>query len=84
MLILDEATSALDNITEKKIEKALKKLTKWKTSIIIAHRLSTIQHVDRIFLLEKWKIIEQWNYEELMNKKEKFYKLANPENLILG
>jgi len=84
VLILDEATSALDNITEKKIEKALKKLTKGKTSIIIAHRLSTIQHVDRIFMLEKGKIIEQGSYEELMNSKEKFYKLANPENLILG
>lgn len=84
ILILDEATSALDNATEKKIEKALKKLMKWKTSIIIAHRLSTIQHADIICMLENGKIVESWNYEELMKKKWKFYNLANPDKLILG
>lgn len=83
ILILDEATSALDNTTEKKIEKALKKLMKWKTSIIIAHRLSTIRHVDTIFVLEKWKIVEVGDYDELMKKKSKFYALANPDKLIL-
>jgi len=83
ILLLDEATSALDNTTEKKIEKALKKLMKWKTSIIIAHRLSTIQHVDRIFVLEHGKIVEVGNYQELMKKKKKFYTLANPDKLIL-
>ncbi len=83
ILILDEATSALDNVTEKKIEKALKKLMQWKTSIIIAHRLSTIRHADKIYMLENGKIVEQWNYEELMKKEKKFYNLANPEKLIL-
>ncbi len=83
ILILDEATSALDNTTEKKIEKALKKLMRGKTSIIIAHRLSTIQHVDRIFVLERGKIVETWNYEELIAKKWKFYTLAHPDKLIL-
>lgn len=83
ILILDEATSALDNVTEKKIEKALKKLMKNKTSIIIAHRLSTIQHVDRIFVLENGKIVESGNYETLMKNKKKFYNLANPDKLIL-
>jgi ABC-type multidrug transport system fused ATPase/permease subunit len=83
ILILDEATSALDNITEMKIEKALKKLMKWKTSIIIAHRLSTIMHVDRIFVLENGRVAEQGNYEDLMSKKKKFYNLANPDKLIL-
>ncbi len=83
ILILDEATSALDNKTEKLIQKALDKLMKNRTSIIIAHRLSTIQNADKIFMLENWKIVESWNYEELMNKKAKFYNLANPDNLIL-
>lgn len=83
ILILDEATSALDNLTEKKIEKALKKLMKWKTSIIIAHRLSTIRHADKIYMLENGKIVESWNYEELMEQENKFYNLANPEKLIL-
>jgi len=83
ILILDEATSALDNLTEKKIEKALKKLMKWKTSIIIAHRLSTIQHADTIYMLQQGKIVEQWNYETLMKQRKKFFKLANPDKLIL-
>jgi len=83
ILVLDEATSALDNLTETKIEKALKKLMKWKTSIIIAHRLSTIMHADAIHVLEHGKIVESWWYEELMQKKKKFYNLANPDKLIL-
>ena len=84
IIILDEATSALDNRTEKLIQKSLDRLMKWKTTIIIAHRLSTIQNVDRIFVLENGKIVESWNYDELMKKKKKFYNLANPEHLILG
>jgi len=83
ILVLDEATSALDNVTEKKIEKALKKLMKWKTSIIIAHRLSTIMHADVIYVLENGQVKESWNYEWLMKQKWKFYNLANPDKLIL-
>ena len=48
--MLDEATSALDNKTEDKIQKALDKLTKGRTTLIIAHRLSTIQKANRIFV----------------------------------
>lgn len=84
ILILDEATSALDNKTEKLIQKALDELMKGRTSIVIAHRLSTIKHVDKIFMIEKWKIIESWNYEELINNKWKFFKLVNPDSLIIN
>ncbi|MCH8518702.1 ABC transporter ATP-binding protein/permease [Candidatus Gracilibacteria bacterium] len=84
ILILDEATSALDTATEKKIDLALKKLMKGKTSIIIAHRISTIRHADAICVLESGKIVELGQYEELMNKQGKFYTLANPDKLILG
>jgi ABC-type multidrug transport system fused ATPase/permease subunit len=66
------------------IQKSLDKLMKGKTSIIIAHRLSTIQSADCIYVLEQWKIVESGNYEELMNKKKKFYALANPDKLVLG
>lgn len=84
ILILDEATSALDNRTEAEIQKSLDLLLEWKTSIIIAHRLSTIKKVDRIFVLDKWKIIENWNYAELIEKKWKFFELANPDKMILN
>lgn len=84
IFILDEATSALDNKTEIQIQEALNELMKGKTSIIIAHRLSTIKNVDRIIMLEDWKIIEEWNYDELISKWGKFAQMANPDKLILS
>lgn len=84
ILILDEATSALDNKTEMEIQKSLEELLEWKTSIIIAHRLSTIKKVDRIFVLDKGKIVETWTYSELIDKKWKFFELANPDKMILN
>jgi len=83
-LILDEATSALDNKTEILIQKALDKLLKWRTSIIIAHRLTTIQNADKILMLENWKVVESWTYNELMQKQDKFFNLANPSYLIIN
>lgn len=84
ILILDEATSALDNKTEKLIQRALDNLMKWRTSIVIAHRLSTIQNSDKIFVLEDWKIVEEWTYNQLMDNKAKFFELSNPEHLIIN
>lgn len=84
ILILDEATSALDNKTEKKVQNALEKLMKGRTSIIIAHRLSTIMNADKIYLLKNWEIVEEWKYDTLMKNKNWFYNLANPDNLILS
>ena len=84
ILVLDEATSALDNKTEKQVHKALDTLMNGRTSIIIAHRLSTIQNADSIYVLENWEIVESWNYTQLMKNKAKFYKLSNPDNLIIN
>lgn len=83
IFILDEATSALDNKTEIEIQESLNELMENKTSIIIAHRLSTIQHVDRIIMLENWEIIEEWTYEELINKWWKFADLASPSKSVV-
>jgi ATP-binding cassette subfamily B protein len=74
ILILDEATSSLDSHSETLIQDALQKLIKGKTTIVIAHRLSTIRQMDRIIVLEKGKIIEDGNHEELSNKKNGLYK----------
>lgn len=83
ILVLDEATSALDTATEKKIDRALKKLMKGKTSIIIAHRLSTIRHADTICVLENGQVVETGSYEKLLNLWWKFSELVNPDALIL-
>lgn len=66
MLILDEATSNVDTQTEKKIQAAMRELTKGKTSFVIAHRLSTIQNADHILVVQDGDIIEQGNHEELL------------------
>jgi subfamily B ATP-binding cassette protein MsbA len=73
VIILDEATSSLDSITENKIKIAIEELTQDKTTIAIAHRLSTIKNTNNIVVLEKGRIVEQGQPEELLKKKGKFY-----------
>lgn len=75
ILLLDEATSSLDSISEKYIQDAMEDLMKNKTTIIIAHRLSTIRKADRIIVLDKWKIIEQWSHNQLLKSKWKYARL---------
>ncbi|EDK31811.1 multidrug resistance protein-like transporter family ABC domain protein (macronuclear) [Tetrahymena thermophila SB210] len=77
ILLLDEATSALDPQNEKIVQEALDKLMKQKTSICIAHRLSTIQDSDKIYVIESGKLVEEGTYDQLMNKKEYFFRLNN-------
>ncbi|MAH43589.1 hypothetical protein CL614_07790 [archaeon] len=74
-LILDEATSALDSKTESIIQKNIDTKLENKTLLIIAHRFSTLKNVDKIIIMDKGKIIEQGNYNELIKKKGKFYRL---------
>jgi glucan exporter ATP-binding protein len=64
--ILDEATSALDNATEARIQRALKALTKGRTTFIIAHRLTTVREADQILVLKGGRLVEQGRFDELM------------------
>ena len=66
ILVLDEATSALDNETEKLVSEAIDSLVGTKTLIIIAHRLSTVEHCDRIYLLDKGRIVKSGSYQEVV------------------
>lgn len=66
LLILDEATSNLDAVTEKAIQETIDAYSGGITTIIIAHRLSTIRRCDRIFVMEKGKIVESGSHQELM------------------
>ena len=75
VLIFDEATSALDSITEEQITETVKEISarKQQITILIAHRLSTIMHADRIYVLEKGKIVELGDHAQLLNKKGLYY-----------
>lgn len=75
ILIFDEATSALDSITEEEISATLREISAGKKQIIlmIAHRLSTIMHADRIYVLEKGKIIEEGTHNSLLETKGLYY-----------
>ncbi len=75
ILILDEATSSVDTRTEKKIQDAMTTLMKSRTSLIIAHRLSTIRDADVIVVMDKGRIAEMGNHEELLDKKGIYYDL---------
>lgn len=75
ILILDEATSSVDTRTEKRIQDAMVKLMENRTSLIIAHRLSTIQDADYIVVMDRGRIVEAGNHEELLKKEGRYYEL---------
>jgi len=77
IFVLDEATSSIDTETERKIQSALEKILKDRTSFIIAHRLSTIVNSDRILVISKGKIVEEGNHNQLIKEKGYYYNLYN-------
>jgi subfamily B ATP-binding cassette protein MsbA len=68
ILIFDEATSALDNESEKVVQEAIDHAMENRTSLVVAHRLSTVKNADRIIVLEKGRVVETGNHEELLEK----------------
>jgi ATP-binding cassette subfamily B protein len=65
VLILDEATSAVDNETEAAIQRSLEEVSQGRTTIMVAHRLSTVRHADRIWVLDRGRVVDAGTHDEL-------------------
>ena len=75
LLVFDEATSSLDSLTEEEIARTIREVAHDHSGItvLIAHRLSTVRHADRIFVLERGRVVEQGRHDELLDRKGLYY-----------
>lgn len=81
ILLLDEATSALDTESEAKVQVALERLMRGRTTLLIAHRLSTVRGADRIYVVEAGRIVEEGTHDSLMAMGGLYARLARTQNL---
>ena len=75
LLLFDEATSSLDSLTEEGITETIRAVAASRDviTLMIAHRLSTVLHADRIFVLERGRIVESGRHDELLERKGLYY-----------
>jgi ATP-binding cassette subfamily B protein len=75
LLIFDEATSALDSLTEEEITSTIREISRQEDqiTILIAHRLSTVMHADRIYVLERGRVVESGRHDELVAERGLYY-----------
>lgn len=81
ILLLDEATSALDTESEAQVQAALSRLMAGRATILIAHRLSTVRGADRIYVIEKGKVVETGDHASLIKKRGLYARLAKSQDL---
>ena len=85
VLIMDEATSSLDSVAENNVKRAVEYLrAKGKTVIVIAHRLSTINIADRIFVIEKGRVVQEGRHGELASCDGPFRNMLRHQSLGIG
>jgi len=82
MVILDEATSALDLTTEFLLLERLKQRFSGRTMIVVTHRVTTLRDADRILLMDEGVILEEGNWDELLNRGGSFATLAEQQRAI--
>ncbi|MBI2685336.1 MAG: ABC transporter ATP-binding protein [Acidobacteria bacterium] len=75
LMVFDEATSSLDSLTEEEVSATIREVAERRDaiSILIAHRLSTILHADRIYVLERGRIVEEGSHDRLLDRKGLYY-----------
>ncbi len=81
ILLLDEATSALDTESEAQVQMALSRLMHGRATILIAHRLSTVRGADRIYVIEKGKVVETGDHASLIKRRGLYARLAKSQDL---
>ena len=81
ILLLDEATSALDTDSETQVQAALERLMAGRTTLLIAHRLSTVRGADRIYVIDKGRVVETGNHTALMSARGLYARLAQAQDL---
>jgi len=79
ILVLDEATSSVDSETEAKIQEAMNRLARSRTTIVAAHRLSTLRNANRIFVMDEGKLAETGSHDELMKKRGRYFRLVKAQ-----
>ena len=77
VLVLDEATSALDSVTEGNFVRAIYEQLPDVTIIMVAHRISTVTRCDRLYAIDRGRVVAEGSYEQLIESSEMFRQLAS-------